>query len=320
MISKNHHISFRLSNITCCSSDELNFNKIAYSFQISSDTSFHLHHQNSSSSNSGVSSSGNKSVVDSSSSQKLKSSSESTSAFRFARLYSDSFSLLSRILYFLICASVRFSARTQGAVLNQSFFAHSSLQCHTISTLFLSITSGCKNQNSFKLFAILLICVSSWILLFRWYGINDSISISSICIVSCFWNKYYRMKNKSMNKAIQKIKHTIAVHISRIHLNKSLIKSNKRINNKIQITITHIIFVFWLRNKLDFDFDVLFFCKVFHKLFVFFNHFFNLEVIYFELCDIFAIFDILILDSFDFFDSYILNQISSEYYLLTVSR
>lgn len=47
-----------------------------------------------------------------------------------------------------------------------------------------------------------------------------------------------------MNNAIQKMRITSAVHISRIHLKMSFMKSNSKTINKTDITITHIIFVF----------------------------------------------------------------------------
>ena len=107
----------------------------------------------------------NKSSIVISMSQMLKFFIVDKSYCRFSISRGDSFNLLSRILNFFTCSSVSVSAFTQGTVFNHNFFAHSSLQCQIITMLFLSITSGCMNQNSLIEFARRLTCVSSCFLL-----------------------------------------------------------------------------------------------------------------------------------------------------------
>ena len=118
-----------------------------------------------------------------------------SSTFKFSIFHALSFNLLSNILNFLICSSVKFSALTHGISFNHNFWLASYLPCPAMITLFLSMTTGCKNPNSLIEFAMRLTCVSSWILLLNSYGIRFSIFTISIFMFYILNNKINKIKN-----------------------------------------------------------------------------------------------------------------------------
>lgn len=117
-----------------------------------------------------------------------------SSSFRASRSYSArSQSLLSRILNFFFCSSVRSVYWITGTSFSLALFAPSNLPCHARITRFSSTWIGVLNPTSLMLLAIFFICSSLWILLLFSYGISCSILTYCICcctvIVISYWIK-----------------------------------------------------------------------------------------------------------------------------------